>query len=69
MILFLYIWIIAGVIDTLFDIHFNGDKIYRMIGIEYEDIKYLRFSYFIPIINIIILLFYLDLFNFLNNDK
>lgn len=68
MVLFLYIWMVVGIIDTMFDIYLKGDKIYRMVGIEYEDIKYLRFGYFIPIINIIILIFYLDIFNHLNKD-
>lgn len=68
MLLFLYIWMVIGIIDTMFDIYLKGDKIYRMVGIEYEDIKYLRFGYFIPIINIIILIFYLDIFNYLNKD-
>lgn len=68
MLLFLYIWMVVGIIDTMFDIYLKGDKIYRMVGIEYEDIKYLRFGYFIPIINIIILIFYLDIFNHLNKD-
>ena len=68
MLLFLYIWMVVGIIDTMFDIYLKGDKIYRMVGIEYEDIKYLRFGYFIPIINIIILIFYLDIFNYLNKD-
>ena len=68
MVLFLYIWMVVGIIDTMFDIYLKGDKIYRIIGIEYEDIRYLRFGYFIPIINIIILIFYLDIFNYLNKD-
>lgn len=68
MLLFLYIWIVVGIFDTMFDICLKGDKIYRIVGIEYEDVRYLRFGYFIPIINIIILIFYLDIFNYLNKD-
>lgn len=68
MLLFLYIWVIVGLIDTIFDIYLDGEKIYQTVNIEPEDIKYLRFGYFVPIINIIILLFYLDVYNSLDED-
>ena len=68
LLIFLYTWVIAGLADTLFDRYLNAEKIYAFMGLSLEDVKYFRFCYYLPIINIIVLLFYINTYSFFKKN-